>query len=134
MEHRCQNHLDRIADRQCACCDKFICADCAMSAESGASVCSINCSDRLLQLAQERAEAEKFDPWPVRISSSLFLILLLAFLGTLAGVGVGMRTGHSRHRSSPVTSSPAPPGTLPTNGSSSNGQEHSQRSGRRRDT
>jgi hypothetical protein len=97
-QFRCQNHFEKRADRECVCCEKPICGECAMPSPSGAWVCSMVCQDRLVEMAQERKEAEKFDPWPVRILSSLFLIVLLAVLGTLAGAWFGMRSGTHRYR------------------------------------
>jgi hypothetical protein len=85
MDRLCHRHHDRITEAQCAMCETPICDDCIMRGESDLPFCSLACAERFKVLDQQRQETEKFDPWPTRIWTSIFLVVILTAFGALTG-------------------------------------------------
>ncbi|MBI3882026.1 MAG: hypothetical protein HY301_18435 [Verrucomicrobia bacterium] len=92
----CRNHPERRAALLCEQCASPICSECVVEEEPGVKVCSFACAQRHSELAREKVEDEKFDPWWTRIWSSAFLILLLGGLGAIAGLWLVLRAAGSR--------------------------------------
>ena len=85
MAQLCHRHHDRLAERRCAACETPICGECVLREQTGFDVCSFACADRLTALAKQKAKEEELDPWPTRIWTSLFLMMLSAIGGGVAG-------------------------------------------------
>jgi hypothetical protein len=85
MDQLCHRHHDRLAERRCEACETPICTECVLREQTGLNVCSFACADRLAVLARQKEEAEKLDPLPTRIWTSIFLIVVLSLVGGLAG-------------------------------------------------
>ena len=70
-------------------CQTPVCEECITRGETNLSFCSLSCAERSKVLEQQRQEAEKFDPWPTRIWTSIFLVVILTAVGALGGTFMG---------------------------------------------